>query len=67
MDRVYAAIAAGQRLRRAQLARVSQSAVLRYPERMLIDTKRQALKGLSARLSTVMPMQLEREIGRAHV
>ena len=60
MDRVYAAMAAGQRLRRAQMARVSQSAVLRYPERMLIDTKRQALTGLSARLSTVMPMQLER-------
>ena len=60
VSRLAGALAAGQRMRRMALERLGSSTVLAMPGRTLIEPRRARLEGVERRLTTAMPVRLER-------
>ena len=64
LGRVAGALDSAQRLRHAQLDRLSASAALSSPRRIMLTPRLQALSQLEARARTALPGVLRREEGR---
>lgn len=60
VSRLAGALAAGQRMRRMALERLGSATVLAMPGRTLIEPRRARLEGVERRLTTAMPVRLER-------
>ncbi|MBR3272784.1 MAG: exodeoxyribonuclease VII large subunit [Clostridia bacterium] len=60
VSRLAGALAAGQRTRRMALERLGSATVLAMPGRTLIEPRRARLEGVERRLTTAMPVRLER-------